>query len=159
MLTGQLPPESIRQLLERYSLTAVQVASGETIPGSFWGDPEAGIIGRQIYLRPDTPVHSFLHETCHVICMDQIRRSQLDTHAEGDTDEENAVCYLQILLADTLPGFGKQRALQDMDSWGYSFRLGSAQRWFEEDAEDARSWLAAHGLIDALNKPVFCLRQ
>ena len=38
--------------------------------------------------------------------------------------------------------------MQDMDSWGYSFRLGATRRWFEEDADDARAWLLEHGLID-----------
>jgi len=28
-----------------------------------------------------------------------------------------------------------------MDAWGYSFRLGSARAWFENDAEDAIGWL------------------
>ena len=34
-----------------------------------------------------------------------------------------------------------------MDEWGYHFLLGSARRWFEEDAEDARAWLLNRGLI------------
>ena len=59
------------------------------------------------------------------------------------------MCYLQILLADSVPGFGRTRMLQDMDAWGYTFRLGSARRWFEEDASDARAWLLDRGLIDA----------
>ena len=85
-------------------------------------------------------------------------RAGLDTDAGGDYDEENAVCYLQILLADELPGFGRARMMADMDAWGYSFRLGSARSWFEEDAEDARSWLQRHGLIDASGRPTFALR-
>ena len=32
-------------LLARYGLTLQQVPDGEPIPGSFWGDEEAGIIG------------------------------------------------------------------------------------------------------------------
>ena len=39
--------------------------------------------------------------------------------------------------------------LADMDAWGYSFRLGSARRWFEEDAADASAWLTQRGLLDA----------
>jgi hypothetical protein len=34
-----------------------------------------------------------------------------------------------------------------MDAWGYSFRLGSARAWFEQDAEDARAFLEARGLL------------
>nr|HPQ94214.1 hypothetical protein [Thiolinea sp.] len=73
--------------------------------------------------------------------------------------EEDAVCYLQILLADRIPGFGRKRALSDMDAWGYTFRLGSAQRWFEEDAEDARQWLLRHALIDNSSRPCYRLRR
>ena len=37
--------------------------------------------------------------------------------------------------------------MQDMDAWGYSFRLGSTRDWFESDAEDAREFLMNHGLM------------
>jgi hypothetical protein len=94
-------------------------------------------------------VHSVLHEGSHYICMTPERRAGLHTNAGGDDPEETAVCYLQLLLADTVPGFGRERAFADMDAWGYSFRLGSARKWFEEDADDARQWLLTHGLITA----------
>ena len=136
-----------------------EVASDEPIPGSFWQPPEAGLVGNALYIRDDTPAHSALHEACHYACLDAGRRAGLDTDAGGDYDEENAVCYLQILLADELPGFGRARMMADMDAWGYSFRLGSARSWFEEDAADARSWLQRHGLIDATGRPTFALRM
>jgi hypothetical protein len=79
--------------------------------------------------------------------MDDARRARLDTDAGGDYDEENAVCCLQILLADLVPGVGRERLMADMDAWGYTFRLGSARAWFEHEADDARAWLAARGLI------------
>ena len=69
-----------------------------------------------------------LHEACHFICMDDARRTQLERDAGGDYDEENAVCYLQILLADEFAGMDSQQMCRDMDAWGYTFRLGSAQR-------------------------------
>jgi hypothetical protein len=72
----------------------------------------------------------------------------LDTDAGGDDAEECAVCYLQLLLARELPQFGFVRACQDMDDWGYSFRLGSTRAWFETDAEDARLWLLSAGVIN-----------
>jgi hypothetical protein len=90
--------------------------------------------------------------------MDDRRRLGLHTDAGGGYDEENAVCYLQILLADMLPGVGGDRLLADMDAWGYSFRLGSARAWFEDDAADARVWLLGHGLIDAAGRPTWRLR-
>jgi hypothetical protein len=34
-----------------------------------------------------------------------------------------------------------------MDAWGYTFRLGSAARWYAEDADDARQWLLERGLL------------
>jgi hypothetical protein len=90
-----------------------------------------------------------LHESAHFICMTPERRAGLHTDAGGDDAEESAVCYLQILMAESLPNVGAPRICRDMDEWGYSFRLGSAARWFAEDAEDSRRWLRQRGLIDA----------
>ena len=139
----------IARLLAGYGLELRTVAPGEAIPGSYWGESEAGLRGGTLLVRHDTPVHSLLHEAAHWICMSPERRTGLDTDAGGDHDEENAVCYLQIMLADLVPGFGRERSMADMDGWGYTFRLGSARAWFEQDAHDARAWLERHGLIDA----------
>lgn len=155
---GELGREAISALLDRYGLTASWIADDLPITASFWGEPEAGIIGRQLFLRADTPVHSLLHEVCHIICMTDERRSRLDRDAGGDDLEEAAVCYLQIVLADYLAGTSSERLMQDMDSWGYSFRLGSTARWFADDAEDARHWLRSKGLLDTAGGPVFRLR-
>lgn len=148
---------SLVHLLAQYQLELVMV-NDETIPGSFWGDEEAGLIGNKLYARMDTPIHSILHESCHYICMDGQRRAELDTNAEGDYDEENAVCYLQILLSDDIAEMQQSRMMSDMDRWGYSFRLGSAQNWFEQDAEDAREWLTTHQLLTH-DKPNYQLRH
>jgi hypothetical protein len=134
--------------LDRYGLELILVAPEQVIPGSYWGAREAGLIGTKIYARLDTPLHSVLHETAHFVCMTPERRAGLDTDAGGDDAEEGAVCYLQILLAKELPNVGQQRMCRDMDDWGYSFRLGSAAKWFAEDAEDARAWLHRNGLMD-----------
>jgi hypothetical protein len=91
--------------------------------------------------------------------MDEARRESLHTDAGGDDPEENAVCYLQGLLADTLTGYDRQRLFADMDSWGYSFRLGSARTWFEQDAEDAREWLRERQIIDHRDRPTGRLRK
>jgi len=148
----------VAALLGRYGLDLVIVDDSADIPGSFWGNPEAGIAGRSVYVRGDTPVHSLLHEACHVVCMDPARRAALDTDAGGDDLEEAAVCYLQILLSDVLPEVGRERLMEDMDRWGYSFRLGSARRWFDEDADDARRWLLDRGLIRDSGEPAFRVR-
>lgn len=134
------------------------ISNQQEIPGSFWGDSEAGLIANKILVRSDTPIHSLLHETCHYICMDQARRSNLHTDAAGDYDEENAVCYLQILLADKINGMGKNRMLQDMDAWGYTFRLGSAEKWFQSDADDAKQWLIQEKIIETDRAITFKLR-
>ena len=114
----------IASLLSRYGIETQLLSPGATIPGSYWGESEAGLIGSRLYVRPDTPVHSALHEACHFVCMDQVRRDDLERDAGGDYDEENAVCYLQIVLADAIAGFGRERMWSDMDAWGYTFRLG-----------------------------------
>ncbi len=145
-------------LLYQYGLTLVVEPAGRPITGSFWGDSEAGIVGEQVYVREDTPVHSLLHETCHTICMDADRRAGLNRDAGGDDLEEAAVCYMQVLLADELRSVGRGRLMQDMDAWGYSFRLGSTAAWFADDAEDAARWLQQHDLIDPQSRPTFTLR-
>ena len=151
---------TLESLLSRYKLQINWIKDDNSpIPGSWFGEPEAGIIKNQLYVRRDTPVHSALHESCHYICMDTLRRQNLNTDAAGGYDEENSVCYLQILLADYLPEMDQESMMHDMDEWGYTFRLGSAKRWFNEDAEDAREWLFKHNLINLNNKPTFKLRQ
>lgn len=133
-------------LLAGHGLSLVPVADGQAIPGSYWGDDEAGLVGCAVHARADTPVHSILHEACHLLVMPPERRAAVHTDATDSIAEEDAACYLQIVLADRLPGVGSARLMADMDAWGYSFRLGSARAWFERDADDAREWLAARGL-------------
>ena len=149
----------VAAILSNYGLVLTIITAGNDIPGSYWGDEEAGLIGNELLVRADTPLHSVLHETCHYVCMDQTRREGLDTNAGGDYDEENAVCYLQILLADHLDQFGRQRIFKDMDRWGYTFRLGSAQAWFERDAEDALAWLQQRNLVNQQSQPRWILRK
>ncbi|MCM2356107.1 MAG: hypothetical protein NDI68_05395 [Arenimonas sp.] len=134
-------------LLASHGLHLQAVPEGEAIPGSYWGECEAGLIGTTVYARPDTPVHSLLHEACHLIVMPPERRAGVHTDATDSVPEEDATCYLQILLADQLPGVGRERLMADMDAWGYTFRLGSARAWFEQDAEDARAFLADRQLL------------
>ncbi|MDP2185952.1 MAG: hypothetical protein Q8J93_10870 [Xanthomonadales bacterium] len=137
-------------LLAGFDLDLHAVADDAAIPGSYWGDCEAGLIGNTVYARADTPLHSLLHEACHLIVMPAERRALVHTNATDSIAEEDATCYLQILLADRLPGVGRDRLMADMDAWGYSFRLGSARAWFAHDAEDARAFLecANSSLLD-----------
>jgi len=153
-----LASQSVTDLLTQYGLVALWLDNDAAIKGSFWGAPEAGIIGTRVYVRPDTPVHSFLHELSHIICMSPELRQQHTGNAGSDDLEESAVCYLQVLLADSLPGVGQDRLMQDMDTWGYSFRLGSTGRWFAEDAEDAKEWLQAHDVINGAGIPTGNMR-
>ncbi len=150
---------SVAGLLGNYGLVLRTITTGNKIPGSFWGDEEAGLINNEVFARADTPLHSILHETCHYVCLDQARREGLHTDAGGDYDEENAVCYLQILLSDQIGQFGRQRMFEDMDRWGYTFRLGSAQAWFDNDAGDASAWLTKYRLINQQQQPSWKLRQ
>ena len=148
----------LTRLLRPFGLRVEKIAPSQPIPGSYWGESEAGLAGEVLYVREDTPVHSALHEACHFVCMDASRRCELHQDAGGDYDEENAVCYLQILLADHLPGMSRARMQSDMDIWGYTFRLGSARAWFEQDAEEARTWLVREGLIDVRSQPTWRTR-
>ncbi|MEH6420261.1 hypothetical protein [Pseudomonas sp. CGJS7] len=139
--------EDVAALLARYDLRLERVADGEAIPGSYWGECEAGLIGSTVYARGDTPVHSLLHEACHLIVLPPERRALVHTDATDSIEEEDAVCVLQSLLGDEIPGAGRERILADMDQWGYSFRLGSARAYVEQDAETSWQWLADHGLV------------
>ena len=158
LLCSDLGTDVIDKFLARYDIAAEWVAADSPITGSFWGAPEAGIVRQQVFVRPDTPVHSLLHEVCHIICMTPDRREALDGNAGSNDLEESAVCYLQVVLADYLPGVGRQRLIQDMDSWGYSFREGAAAAWFAGDGREARAWLTAHDLMDPAGQVTFKLR-
>ena len=148
LLVNGIDRLSLELLLDRYGMHLQLVSPDEVIPGSYWGEREAGLIGSKLFARNDTPLHSVLHEGSHFICMTPERRAGLDTNAGGDDAEETAVCYLQLTLAETLPNVGRERMFKDMDEWGYSFRLGSTAAWFAEDADEARDWLISHGVLD-----------
>ena len=153
VLLSSIDRVAVALMLKRYGMELELVSPEEVIPGSYWGESEAGLKADHLYARLDTPIHSILHEACHYICMSPERRAGLDRDAGGDDLEESAVCYLQVLLADELPGVGRRRLCADMDAWGYSFRLGNTQTWFEGDARDAQKWLRDHGVIDAGDRP------
>ncbi len=159
LLCRNINLKHLQSLLNRYHMKIKTVDDNATIPGSFWQPPEAGLIADTLYIRNDTPVHSALHEACHYICMDKERRESLDTDAGGNAIEENGVCYLQIVLSDFIPEMKRTRMLNDMDAWGYSFRLGSAKAWFEQDAEDAIAWLLNYKIITLEKQPSWQLRH
>lgn len=152
-----LDPHQLRGLLNRYGLELIEVGERAPIPGSFWGLPEAGIIATRVYVRADTPVHSLLHEACHLIVLSRAQRQRVHTDASDCQREEEATCYLQLVLSEQIDGFGLSRACVDMDAWGYSFRLGSARAWFDLDAEDARQFLLDRGLLCADSSPITAL--
>jgi hypothetical protein len=143
-----LPDGALAAFVAGCGMRLRSIADG-AIPGSYWGESEAGLVSDALFVRPDTPVHSALHELCHWLCMTPQRRIILDTDAGGEDVEEHAVCYLQCLLAEQLPGYSRARCFADMDAWGYSFVLGNARAFFERDGDDAQAFLLRHGLIDA----------
>lgn len=139
--------DPVAALLARYGLRLERVADGASIPGSYWGEPEAGLVGATVHARGDTPVHSLLHEAAHLIVLPPQRRAAVHTDATDSIEEEDAVCVLQSLLGEALPGVGGARVLADMDAWGYTFRLGSARAYVEQDADAAWAWLMRAGLV------------
>jgi hypothetical protein len=146
---GEADRSALSRLLAKFGIDLRLSEPGAQIPGSYWGESEAGLQGSTLLARLDTPLHSIFHEAAHFICMSPERRVGLDRDAGGDEAEESAVCYLQVLLAERLRGTDRASAWRDMDEWGYTFRLGSAQTWFEQDAHDARAWLQNAGIIDS----------
>lgn len=146
---ADIPFMQAAQLLARYGLTLKLVADGADIPGSYWGETEAGIIGTDVFVRNDTPVHSMMHEAGHLIVLPASMRARVHTDATDSIEEENAVCLLQVLIGAELDGVTRDDMFNDMDAWGYTFRLGSTKAYFEGDADDAWAWLAARGLVDS----------
>lgn len=154
---GDLSDSAFSSLLSPFDLRFIKTDSQCALPGSHFGEPEAGLIGNTLFARDDTPVHSVLHEACHYICMDWARRQTLHSDAGGGFAEEDGVCYLSIVLADRLTGYNQQQMFKDMDAWGYSFRLGSAQAWFEKDSDDALQWLIQHNIF--IDPEIRCRHQ
>ena len=149
VLYGQLNATRVSRLLAEFRLSIETLPAGAAIPHSYWGEPEAGLQGDRVFVRLDTPAHSLLHEACHSICAGAAGRSAICRDAGGDQLEECAVCYLQVLLANKLGHpMSKSRMLADMDEWGYSFRQGSAAKWFMGDGADGRDWLFRHGVYN-----------
>ena len=136
-----------RAQLGRFGVARVLLPDDADLPGSYWGAPEAGLVGAAVYARRDTPVHSLLHEAAHLIVLPPERRARVHTDATDSVEEEDAVCVLQALLGDALPGVGGARVLADLDAWGYTFRLGSARAYVERDADAAWAWLQRRGLV------------
>jgi len=154
-----LNPDSIKELLSRYGIQINCSEPGIAIPHSFWGTPEAGRKKNRLYIRGDTPIHSILHESCHYICMLAEQRTLKKVDAKGSAMEENATCYLQILLAEHIDGYSRSQLMKDMDDWGYSFRLGSTHSWFTQDAEEVQQWLTIQQIINTQGKPTWKLRN
>ena len=53
---------ALQTLLGAYGLQVAMLPENADIPGSYWGAPEAGLVLDTLYIRPDTPTHSALHE-------------------------------------------------------------------------------------------------
>ncbi len=83
LLCSDINLQHLQSLFDRYGMDIKTVNDNEPIPGSFWQPPEAGLIANTLFIRNDTPLHSALHEACHYICMDELRRKDLDTDAGG----------------------------------------------------------------------------
>ena len=152
-------PDSAKNLLSHYGIQIHSIGLDQDIPHSFWGNPEAGRTCEQLYIRADTPLHSLLHEACHYVCMPSNRRTLAQVDAQGTAMEENATCYLQLILADHLDGYSQSQLMEDMDDWGYSFRLGSSQAWFSQDAEEVKLWLINEKIINQNEQPTWKLRK
>ncbi len=153
-----LSSESIKHLLGHYGIRLHCLQFDMDIPYSFWGEPEAGRLGENLYLRDDTPIHSILHESAHYVCMPEQQRHNAEVDAKGSAMEENATCYLQVLLSNHIHGYSRKQLMKDMDDWGYSFRFGSTHDWFTKDAKEVKDWLISHNLITDRNEVTWQLR-
>src|SRR5690625_8003398 len=86
----ELPPGAAENLLQRYGLNLQTVAEGQPIPGTFWGEPEAGIIGGTVAARPDTAGQSLPHEAGHPPARTPVRRPHIPTGPRRDQPNHHA---------------------------------------------------------------------
>ena len=56
--------------------------------------------------------------------------------------------FLQIFLSDCICCYSRSQIIQDMDNWGYNFRLGSTNEWLQQEAKDTMQWLQNYNIID-----------
>ena len=141
---------ALAMLLARYGLELTLVAPQEVIPGSYWGDSEAGLIGHRIHARLDTPLHSVLHEAAHSICMTPERRAGLDTDAGGD-DAGGVRRVLSAGAAGRCAAGGRAASgcSATWTSGATASGWAAQQPGSNQDADDARAWLVKHGVLDA----------
>ena len=91
--------------------------------------------------------------------MSEERRKCLDRDAGGDDLEEAAVCYLQMLLADHLPGCRSRPAdaghgQPGVTVSGSAIRAAGSSRTLATRVD----WLLDNGLISSADNPLFILR-
>src|SRR6187551_3535024 len=79
LLLADIAFSDVASLFTRYGLVLERVADEAPIPGSYWGAPEAGLIGTTVFVRNDTPVHSLLHEAAHLVVLPPERRAAVHT--------------------------------------------------------------------------------
>ena len=101
-----LPPGAADALLASHGLQLHFVDDAAPIPGSFWGEPEAGVIAHRVHARADTPVHSLLHEACHLIVAPVEKRATIHTDAidiHVTREGEGEVLELSVALPEKAP--------------------------------------------------------
>ena len=103
-------------MLAGFGLEVEPVDNGSAMPGSYWGDTEAGLVGSVLFVHDDTPLHSAQREACRIVCMDDARRARLHADAGGDAMEKDAVCYLQAPLAGRITGYDRYRLFTHVDA-------------------------------------------
>ena len=85
---GEVADASVVGLSRKFGVELRQFDAGEMLPGSYWGESEAGLRANVLSVRADTPLHSLLHELSHYVCMTPERRAGLDRDAGGDDEED-----------------------------------------------------------------------
>ncbi len=105
--------DDARALLARYGLALECVADGAAIPGSYWGEPEAGA-DRHDGVRARRHAGAFAAARSRAPDRAAARKARDDPHRRHPirSAEEDATCYCRSLLGDALPGVGRERMLR-----------------------------------------------
>jgi len=142
--------------LDRYGLSLHLVAPDEVIPARI-GASARRADGIQIFARLDTAGAFGAARGRPFYLHDAGTARRLGYRCRRRSCGRECVCYLQIILAQSLPNVGRERMCRDMDEWAIRSGWEAPRSGSIQDAEDARDWLMRHGVLDSQSRPTYAV--
>ncbi len=142
-----------------YGARLERVPAGAAIPGSYWGDTEAGL-DRQHRVRARRHARAFVPARALSLHLHGRRapcraRDRRRRHA---TTRSAASATCRCCSPSGSTASAQRAACATWTRGATRFREGSARAWFDGDGAHARAWLLDHGLVDSAGQPTLRLR-